>query len=149
VRYWQTIRNAGQIAAAATSRLSGMEAQLLLYYPFVEGVGPITAGLGANKAQGTIIGARWRPRVPAWQDFVDTFRPDYADGSGWYRMRGYGWLFGDFHPWIFHPSQGWLYAAGEPDSHWFWSAARGWWYTTPHLYPWAADAAHGWLYLSD
>jgi subtilisin family serine protease len=143
LRYWRAARSATAIAAGSLWRLSGAEPDLLLYYPFREGVGRETWGLGENPAAGSIHGARWRPRLPAWQPFVDAFRPDQAHGSGWYWLRGYGWLHGDRMPWIAHATRGWLYALGGPDGHWFWQADTGWFFTAPLLYPWVLQVADG------
>lgn len=139
-RIWNGPRSAGDIAARHDQRLSGTEAGLRLYLPLDRTLEPLAQSAGEVSATAEISGAQRVPLELPWSELENHYTMVQDSGSGWWRERTLGWLYGDLYPWIYLPSLDWVYSGHRPGSESYllnrpvnnW----GWVQTGPGVYPW-------------
>ncbi len=150
-RIWDHVVAPATVLARRDLRLTGTEPGLQLYFPFAETLGPTAASTGMVKAVAELSGARRVPRLAPWRALESRYNLLLDAGSGWWRERSLGWLYGDAFPWVYLPELGWVYTGHGPGSgvYWLYPAAVnwGWLMTGPALHPWFyRPAGPGWLW---
>jgi hypothetical protein len=139
-RIWNGVRTPSAIAAWHDRRLLGPENGLRLYLPLDRTLEPVAESAGEVAATATIFEAQRVPLELPWSELENHYIMVQDSGSGWWRERTLGWIYGDLYPWVYLASLEWVYSghsAGSDDyllyrgiNDW------GWIQTEPGLYPW-------------
>jgi subtilisin family serine protease len=150
-RIWDLVRSPASILVNHDKRITGSEPGLGLYFPLTETLQPLAYSTGSYKGVAEIFGAERVPMELPWAQLSLHFDLVSNIGTGWWKERTLGWLFGDYFPWVYSLSFGWIYAGHEPGAPdkalYFASGPLGWMQTKGSQYPWFHRYQEGnWLW---
>jgi hypothetical protein len=139
-RIWNDVRPEVGIAALHNQRLTGTEAGLRLYLPLDRTLEPLAESAGEAAVTAQIFEAQRVPLELPWSELESHYTMVQDSGSGWWRERTLGWLYGDLYPWIYLPSLDWVYSghSADSESYLLYRSTNnwGWVQTEPGVYPW-------------
>lgn len=139
-RIWDRVLPADSILANHDRRLTGAEPGLRLYFRLDQTLEPEAQSIGSLPVAAEISEAQRIPLELPWSELESHYTLLRDSGSGWWRERTLGWIYGDAYPWIYLSSLEWAYTGhgAEDYRYLFWPARPGWGWirTEPGLYPW-------------
>lgn len=139
-RIWDRVLDPGAVAASHNLRLTGSEPGLRLHLPLDRTLEPVAFSTAEVAVTARVIGAQRVPLELPWAELERHYTMTSDSGSGWWKERTLGWLYGDLYPWIFLPSLEWVYSGhGVAENRYLLyrqGGDWGWVQTRPGLYPW-------------